>query len=257
MKMKKITFLLILLTCLAGCKTVSTDQEDLATEVTGDSQGNSSAEVDESSAYHHCAGGLCIEIKVDEPLVFGESITVRITATTEEDVPDLGVALTFFPFDNIIIEDPDKEEEGIVVSQKKSGITWKVDAKAIQPVTFVRKFTTDFPLIEDHYYLQFWAQAHDPRGLVVAYSIYIFYSQGEVKVYYPGDPAPTSEHKTKYEGTEPPIHPTPGVTIYPTREPTMTAIPTMRWSTPIPTVNPYPIITPQPIQPTPTLPPYP
>jgi len=254
--MKKFWLLLILLTCLAGCKAVPTDQEDLATEVTGDSQGNSSAEVGESSAYHHCAGGLCIEIKVDEPIVFGEPITVRITATTEEDVPDLGVNLTFFPFDNIIIEDPDKEEEGIVVSQKKSGITWKVDAKANQLITFVRELTYDISLIENSY-LGIIVSAHTPVGLVVINYVDVSFSNGEVKVYYPGTPFPTSEYKTKYEGTEPPIHPTPGVTIYPTREPTMTAIPTMHWSTPIPTVNPYPIITPQPIQPTPTMAPYP
>jgi len=261
--MKKFWLLLILLTCLAGCKAAPNDQEKLATEEASASQENSGFEVVDDGGCHHCCEGICIEIKVDEPIVFGEPITVRITATTEEDVPDLGVALTFIPFDNIIIEDPDNEEEGIVISQRKSDITWRIDAKADQPVTFVRNLTTDFSINGDHY-LHLIVGAFTPYGLNVSNSLYILYSNGEVKAYDQGTPLPTSEHKTKYEGTEPPIHPTPGVTI--TREPIMTAIatyrhstaiPTMRWSTPIPTVNPYPIITPQPIQPTPTMPPYP
>jgi hypothetical protein len=251
MKMKKFWLLLILLACLAGCKAVPTDQE------------NSGFDVVDDGGCHHCCEGICVEIKVDEPLVFGEPITVRITATTEEDVPDLGVTLTFIPFDNIIIEDPDEEEEGIVISQRKSDISWRIDAKANQLITFVRELTYDISLIENSY-LGIIVDAHTPYGLVVTNYVDVSFSTGEVKVYYPGTPFPTSEYKTKYEGTEPPIYPTPGVTI--TREPIMTAIatyrhstaiPTMRWSTPIPPVNPYPIITPQPVQPTPTLPPYP
>ncbi len=242
--MKRFHLFLLLLTILAGCTSVSTEQEKTEIAVFG------------LPTLFKCAEGLCIEVEVNEPIVFGEPITVRITVTSEEDIADLRVYLTSIPYNHITIEDPVKEEEGIVIEQLKQGILWKVDAKADQPVTFVRNLTTDFS-IDENCYLQLQVEVFTRRGLLVHNHLTILFSEGKVNVYYPGTPVPFPTIELRYKGTLPTIYITPGVTIYPTRQATMTPVPTTRRSTPTPTVNPYPIHSPQPPQPSPTELPYP
>jgi hypothetical protein len=161
----------------------------------------------------NCSQGVCVKVRVIEPVHFDEPVTVIITVTTREDIPRLGVSLYFSDLD-IVVEGPQGWERG--------GVDWIVDVKANRPIHFTRKIR--FPPREG--YFDVIASANTPSLRAVdSVVLHITHAGGRV---YPS-------------GTKIPITPGPLPTIIPvatpTRRPTITppSPPTPTYMSPMPT----------------------
>jgi uncharacterized lipoprotein YehR (DUF1307 family) len=88
--MKRLCLLLVVMIVLAGC------------------------EVSEGLDHFQCDQDVCINIKVDEPVLWDESIVVRITVTTKEDFSELGVTLESDNKD-AVFEESESEEPGQII----------------------------------------------------------------------------------------------------------------------------------------------
>ena len=156
--------------------------------------------------------GICVNLKVKEPIIPGELVTVIVTVKGEKDIPDLWVSLS--APGNVYFEDPNLK------TWKKTGIDWKVDVKAKKLHTFEHKVR--LPIEEGFYFLVVGVGTPD-YGQMASNGVHIYFSSKEVKVYYAG---------TQISITDPPLIETvyfstytPGPPSIPTATPTRTAIP--------------------------------
>jgi hypothetical protein len=187
-----------------------------------------------------CNQGLCVKIEVVEPVRWGESLTVKITVTTEADIPDLGVSIYTYPPD-VVVEGPISWEptskDGMVW---KGGAGWLVATKANQPIFFIRNIRV--PARESPLLVDIQANASTRQGRHVSHSVRIYLTReggvvNPTPAVLPGTPALVP--------TMPPewlLTPFPTVTPWPTPFPTPTYPPPAR--TPTPTQLPYPFISP-------------
>jgi hypothetical protein len=187
-----------------------------------------------------CNQGLCVKIEVVEPVRWGESLTVKITVTTEADIPDLGVSIYIYPPD-VVVEGPigwePTSKDGMVW---KGGAGWLVATKANQPIVFIRNIRV--PARESPLLVDIQANASTRQGRHVSHSVRIYLTReggvvNPTPAVLPGTPALVP--------TMPPewlLTPFPTVTPWPTPFPTPTYPPPAR--TPTPTQLPYPFISP-------------
>lgn len=84
------------------------------------------------------ANEICIKIRAAEPVIHGEPINLVITATSTEDIPDLGISLIYWPI-TMIIGEAQGQEPGIEVWRGNSGVDWKVNIRADEPVIYHRQ----------------------------------------------------------------------------------------------------------------------
>jgi hypothetical protein len=187
-----------------------------------------------------CNQGLCVKIEVVEPVRWGESLTVKITVTTEADIPDLGVSIYTYPPD-VVVEGPigwePTSKDGMVW---KGGAGWLVATKANQPIVFIRNIRV--PARESPLLVDIQANASTRQGRHVSHSVRIYLTReggvvNPTPAVLPGTPALVP--------TMPPewlLTPFPTVTPWPTPFPTPTYPPPAR--TPTPTQPPSPFISP-------------
>jgi len=178
-----------------------------------------------------CSEGLCVKIKVVEPVRWGEPVTVIISVTAEKDVADLGVWLNHDQ--GVTVEGPQGWEEN--VKDRKIGemaASWKVDVKANKPLVFMRK--VHLPQREGEIELSAAVYRADLGYLVDSVSIYLTREGG--KVYYAGTPVPITPWPLPVYIVTPGSSPTP--------QPTFTPTPTLP---PTPTPPRSPLATPTPL----------
>jgi len=163
---------------------------------------------------HNCSQEACIEVRVVEPIRFGEPITVTITVTAEKDIPKLGVSL--YHDVDVIMEGPQGWEKEVRNAWKgKAGASWEITAKANQSMRFTR--TMRLPSREG--FFEFIGSASIP-GARPTDSVRIHLTHAGGKVYL--------------SGTSVPITPGPAPTITPGPSPTFIPTPA-RFVSPLPT----------------------
>lgn len=156
-----------------------------------------------------CQEGICIRVRLAEPIRLNESVTAMITVQTERDVPGLRI---FFP----------APERSILVEGEPQ---WTVNAQSRKSMTTNRviRFT------EGGFY-QVMAYAQDPlTGTVVKSYVIVHITDAGGKVYLSGTPLPITPFVMK---TPPPYILNPQGTPLP--------IPTRAGVPPTPTRRPYP-----------------
>ncbi len=211
--MKRLWMLAILMIVLAGC-------------------GGSAA-----PSGGQCNQGLCVEIEVVEPIRWGEPLLVQITVTSQDDISNLGISL-MYPEKEIVVEEPEKVEQGEVVWKGDRGLDWRVSVKTGQPIVLTRKL--HLPAREG--LVELMASAITPQGLRAVDSVRIYLTReggiiNPTPALLPGTP--------ELAATVPPewlLTPFPTPTPWPTPFPTPTSPPPVR--TPTPTQLPYPFISP-------------
>ncbi|MFZ3070412.1 MAG: hypothetical protein WA110_04740, partial [Anaerolineaceae bacterium] len=160
--MKRLCLLVILTIFLAGC---------------GTSEGLSRLQCDQD---------ICINIKVNEPVLWGEQIIVQINVITKKNYSNLSVTFEYNDKE-IVVEEPELQEPGRVTWKGDQGVTWSVDTIADQPVVFERKL--QLPSTEGYWYLS--ANTINPEGSVIGDYVNIHLTREGGKVYYSGTPMPT------------------------------------------------------------------
>jgi len=169
---------------------------------------------------------ICVKVRAEEPILFGEPVSLVITATSSEDISQLGIALIIWPHTLIVSEAID-EEPGIEVWKGESGVAWKVNVRAGEVVTLRRILY--LPVEAGEYTITVHANTSQLR---VIDQISIIQIEDEVKVYL--------------SGTEIPFTPGPLPTMNPIQLQTLRALPT---STPLRTLTPVPTNTSTPTSP--------
>lgn len=143
----------------------------------------------------------CIRLTAEEPIQMGEPIVLKVTVTSEKDLPNLYIQLFSVEPKNVLFEKPDlqgwNEREAI----------WTDNAKADQPLASFHKLL----LPEEEGYYQIIVYAGMVGGSLVADEITIYLTKDGGKVYFANTPIPT------VIVTEPPYIPD---------SPTPTSIPT-------------------------------
>jgi hypothetical protein len=183
-----------------------------------------------------CRRGLCVKIEVMEPIRWGESLTVKIIAMTEADIPDLGVSIYTYPPD-VAVEGPVGWEsisrDGMVW---KGGAGWLVAVKANQPVVFIRKIRVP----EKEGLIRLQANVSTREGRRISHSVSIYFTREGGRVYGAETPVP--------------ITPWPLPVYIITSDPSPTPPPTF---TPMPALPPTPTSPRSPLAlPTPLAPPF-
>ena len=189
-------------------------------------------------------GEICIKIEVDEPIRWGEPVTVKITVTSSKDLPRVGVSIYTFP--PATVEGPSGWEatsrEGMVW---KGGAGWLTDVRIGQPMVFTR--TVRLPLLEEgssRFELQ--ANVSTPQGPRGSDSVTIYFTDEGAKVYYSGTPLPIITRLIDQTVITTPL---PSFTPLPTRTPFPTPSPTPTHPRPSPPPTPTPAAYPSPITP--------
>ena len=187
--MKRILFCIFLLASLTACSGAS------------------------SQSTHECnkKEGVCVKIKVEEPIVAGEPAIVTITVKGDKDISDLQVGLS--ATGNVLLEEPDLK------TWKKTGIGWKVDLKANKEHSSKRKLLLP---VEEGFYHVVVSVGTPNYGEMVSYSVRISVSNKQAKVYYPGTKIPDSDNSVIM----------PVYTLSPGPFSTQTATPTLETVTP-------------------------
>lgn len=131
-----------------------------------------------------CQQGVCIQAEVREPVRFNVPVVLTLTVTTNKDMAGLGVSL--YHDVDATVEGPQNWEPAAKNGQVwKGGASWKVDAKANQPVTFMR--TIHFPPREGFFLIG--VSVSTPQ-LRVEDSLRIYITRAGGTVYYSGTPIP-------------------------------------------------------------------
>lgn len=171
---------------------------------------------------HNCSAGgeICIEVHADEPISFGEPVSVTITVTSEKDIPDLGVYFTTWP-QSIVIQEPVNDEPGQVSKRDQSWVNWLVEVKHNQPVTFTRKI--NLPPEEGLFDIQASAAT---TILHAETSIGIHMTREGGKVYLSGTPIPITPGPELVDTMDPNLLATLQARPTETPYPTLTAVPT-------------------------------
>ncbi len=193
-----------------------------------------------SSGRGDCADGVCVALRVVEPVQYNAAVVVKITVTSEQDRSDLGVTLCGGGGGSqATIDGPQGWEsnarKGLVWNDgSRDCANWSFAAKANVPVQFTRvlRFSEKDQLADVDAALHI-----PPRSYVAGASAQIRYSRGGVQVYGMGTPRPG-----------------------PTRLSDQTS-PWITWPNgtriPAPTLLPTPTFAPRTRPPTPNRPPYP
>lgn len=203
-----------------------------------------------SSGRGDCADGVCVALRVVEPVQFNAPVVVMITVTSDQDRSDLGLTL-FTDGVQVTINGPQGWEnnarKGLVYKNGPSnGADWFFDAKANVPV----RFTRVLHFSEKDQLTQIDVVLHvPPRSWVASAHATIKYSREGVRVYGMGTPLPGL--RTPAPETLPAwiIRPDGTRIPYPTLLPTPTFAPRTRPARtptnvtpriPTPTRRPYP-----------------
>ena len=121
-----------------------------------------------------CKQGICIKIRVVEPIRFGEPVAVTITVTSEKEMPEMKVFLYSYP--PALIEDGQ--------DWKEKGTNWLAEAKANSSQVFTRKVRLPS---EGTFDLR--AEVYTP-GLYVIDYVTVHLTREGGKVYLSGTPLP-------------------------------------------------------------------
>jgi hypothetical protein len=121
---------------------------------------------------------VCVKVRVEEPILFGEVVNVSIKVTSEKEIPGLKVFLSSYP--KILIEDAQE--------WKDTGINWPIEAKANQSLTFLRKVR--FPPAEGIF--EIIAEIYTP-SLYAIDSVRIHLTREGGKVYLSGTSIPITD----------------------------------------------------------------
>lgn len=131
---------------------------------------------------------ICISIQVEEPVVYGELVTVSVTVTSSIDVDDLGVSLYFSPYGRIAVQDASTPEQAEEVGRDQQGIYWQANITNGQTLTFVTKLL----LPPGDYKDDIIGSASTRQGQRVVISAVLWQHDQQVDVYHSGTPVPTS-----------------------------------------------------------------
>lgn len=167
---------------------------------------------------HNCSKGgeVCVELRADEPISFGGSVTVTITVTSKKDISDLGMSLSHDV--DITVEGPEgweKDSKDIVFF--KGVASWVTAVEANHSITFKR--TLYLPPRDGLFYIIAGART---SNLEAVDNIYIYVTREGGKVYLSGTPIPI----------------TPGPQLVDTMDPSLLATLKAR-----PTETPFPTLT--------------
>ncbi len=135
---------------------------------------------------HNCSEReeVCIELRADEPIRYGEPVVITITLKSEKEFSDLGVSI--YHDIGIGVEGPQGwEKDAVDAVIWESGVGWKTSVQANDSLTIVRKLS--LPKREGIF--QITARASTP-SLHAADTIQIFMTQEGGKVYLSGSTIP-------------------------------------------------------------------
>jgi hypothetical protein len=186
-----------------------------------------------------CSDGVCVALRVVEPVQFNAPVVVMITVTSDQDRSGLGLTL-YTDAIQATIDGPQGWESNarkgnVFKNGPSDGAGWSFDAKANVPVPFTRvlHFSDKDQLTEVYVALNV-----PPRTFVAFAHANIKYSRDGVQVYGMGTPIPGL--RTPAPETLPAwiVRPDGTRIPYPTLLPTPTFAPRTR--PPTPTRPPYP-----------------
>ncbi len=87
-----------------------------------------------------CEQGICVQIEAVEPILWGEPVTVKISAKTDKEITDLGISIFVMPYNSVVVEGPENwEKETKDGAVFEGGGGWRITTKANQLNTFTRK----------------------------------------------------------------------------------------------------------------------
>jgi len=183
-----------------------------------------------------CEGGICLNIKVEEPVQAVKPSLVTLTVRTMNSIPKLGVGLDCYP--EVAIEAPLTSPEGAdLVQQNERVVTWSIDTKGGQEYSISAYVVLDQSAMADGVFgYQINALASHPTMGI---------ARDSVTIYLDAEGKQTERPKSR--GGTPVLIPATVVTATPGPSPTPTAT-----LTPTATATPTPTLTP-----TPTEAPYP
>ena len=128
----------------------------------------------------------CVKLTVDEPIKPNQPVNVKITITSEKNIPDLKVSLASYPPGKASIE----EEPGML-SSKGGGAAWTTNVHAKQPITVTSKIR--LPNVEQEYGKHVEIELHagiQYGGNTITDFLTIYVTSQGSKVYYAGTPIP-------------------------------------------------------------------
>jgi ABC-type sulfate transport system substrate-binding protein len=88
---------------------------------------------------HNCSkeGEVCVDLRAEEPISFGGSVTVTITVTSGKDIPVLGVSLAHDV--DVVVQGPEGwEKDSRDITFSKSVASWATMVEANRSITFKR-----------------------------------------------------------------------------------------------------------------------
>jgi hypothetical protein len=171
---------------------------------------------------HNCSSGgeVCITVRAEEPIAWGEPVIVNIKVSSEKEFTDLNVGISTLPM-TIEMDEPENwEAETKNKTVWEGGAGWVTAIKSEQSLTFTRKLY--LPLDEAEFWIK--AKAFTP-SLRAEDKIIISMTRKGGKVYLSGTPIPI----------------TPGPQLVDTMDPSLLATFQARpTKTPSPTMPPLP-----------------
>jgi hypothetical protein len=174
-------------------------------------------------------GEVCVKVRAQEPIRYGEPISILIDVTSEKDIDDLAISVYLYPI-FIKLDEPENWE---VETRNKlvweGGAGWETAIKAGQSLTFTRKLYT--PPGKGLYSII--VHARTPQ-LDAVDSMDIYQTNQDVKIYLSGTKIPiTSEPlPTVDDILRATLHAIPTKTRYPTLTPASPTTPPKEVSTP-------------------------
>ena len=164
---------------------------------------------------------MCVEVRADEPILFGEPVVLTIKVISEKDISRLGVSL-YHDVDSVV-EGPQGWEKDLQDTMiYKGGASWGVAATANNTITFTRKLS--LPPREGMFYIIARAST---LNLEAIHEITIYMTREGGKVYLSGTPIPITPELlpvyTVTPGPSPTYVPTPTILVIPTNTITATS----------------------------------
>jgi len=178
-------------------------------------------------------GTICLDARVEEPVIYGEPVTITITVTSKQELPDLVISFYCDNVDVSIETEQNWEKDSFDRVVWDGGVGWKTYIAKDQTLTFSRKV---FLPSQEGYY-GFFIRAGTTQLSGTSYSFSLYLSEKNSAVYYEGTPVPTDG---------------PLGTVDPVILMTIRALPT---ETEFPTLTPIPVETFQSRDATPAYPP--
>ncbi len=134
-----------------------------------------------------CQDGVCIDLDVVEPILFGEPVVLLVTVTSDHDIAELDVTVKSFN-SHAISADPETWQEPFLDAHTwPSTADWLISVEADTPTTFTRPF--QIPLTEGSF--DFAAYASVVNELRIGTMIAIDITHAGGIVYRSGTPIPT------------------------------------------------------------------